>query len=42
MEGEVEPPADQAQWDMESRYRLMKSAFQEMMTQVMVAMQTSF
>jgi len=39
---QVEPPADQAQSDKESLYGLMKSAFQEMTTQVVVAIQTAF
>lgn len=38
----VEPPADQLQSDKESLYGLMKSAFQEMTTQVVVAIQTAF
>ena len=38
----VEPPADQAQSDKESLYGIMKSAFQEMTTQVVVAIQTTF
>jgi hypothetical protein len=41
-EVQVEPPADQAQSDKESLYGIMKSAFQEMTTQVVVAIQTAF
>lgn len=41
-EVQVEPPADQAQGDKESLYGLMNSAFQEMTTQVVVAIQTAF
>ena len=40
-EVQVEPPADQSQSDKESLYGLMKSAFQEMTTQVVVAIQTA-
>ena len=41
-EVQVEPPADQAQSDKESLYGIMKSAFQEMTAQVVVAIQTAF
>jgi hypothetical protein len=41
-EVQVEPPADQAQSDKESLDGIMKSAFQEMTTQVVVAIQTVF
>ena len=41
-EVQVEPPADQAQSNKESLYGLMKSAFQVMTTQVVVAIQTAF